>query len=157
MIMPALHTSDSELIRGCVTRMYAYITTDPIIKVFHAMHLQAFDVPDDEHRFEWTSLHSEYEDMCERKLTDLACEFAGYESVKDFLNELKKRADNSPKEQRLVDLLVAVFDYDKFVALMKAKCRSRREEMKAEDSEDEDGKVEEKDCSGGDSMWDGDD
>ena len=58
-------------------------------------------------------------------------------SFYDKLREIvDKDATVDKKEQRMMDLLISSYDYEKFVALMRVKAKRRREEEKTAEREE---------------------
>lgn len=153
-----------DLVRQVVTRMFSTVTTDPDLKVFFAAHTDSFyrhptqnehDLA--EHDLAWSSIYTSFEELMESKLKDIGASL-GFSDAASFYDELRSKVDEDvsrdAKEQRMMDLLVSSYDYEKFVVLMRIKAASARQEEKAEDEKDEE---EEKGQDGDDVDMFGDD
>lgn len=132
-----------DLVRKCVSKMYGVLTCDVDLKKFFDSNLPSFickvEEGDETHEIEWTSIYGEFEALMESKLEDIAIEM-GISNVADFFEALKSSLASADgggiersgfgdgarlvtKEQRMMDMLVSSYDYEKFVVLMKIKTR----------------------------------
>ena len=155
------------MVRKCVSRMYGVLTCDSELKSFFDNTVPHFinkvEEGDESHELEWTNLYESFECLMESKLEDIALEM-GFSNHSDFFSALRASLASASegkatltKEQRMMDMLVASYDYEKFVVLMKIKARNRlqtlremereREESK-QAGDDEDDEEEEKDGVG---------
>jgi len=141
---------EDDLLRVVVSKMYGVITIDADLQRFFKEHINSFmySVAEDssEHQLLWSEIYGNFEELMEEKLEDIAVSL-GFSDSQQFFEALKlklgvegggggggarggetdKKAGGNGgqnrKEARMLNLLVASYDYEKFVSLMKIKAR----------------------------------
>ena len=85
------------------------------------MHL--YDVSNEEHSLEHTCAYKEYEALLEGHLCDFSTK-EGFESVGAFYEAFESAAGKNERSAKMVDILVASCDYEKFNNLMRLKAKA---------------------------------
>jgi hypothetical protein len=135
--MPAtlLTEIDSPIVREVVSFVYNTLRTE--LDNFFDKHVGVFDVSNEEHKLEYTTIYQEYEALLEEHLREFS-NTKGYESPQEFYQALAKACNKSERATKMVQMLLAATDYHKFVALMRLKAkdleRKWRSEAKASNS-----------------------
>ena len=144
---------EHSLLKRTVSEMYGLITCDKSIGKFFSSNLSSFvrleqeeGVEHEEHLLEWTELHNEFLELIESRLESFA-RTQQFSSPSAFFQALKEEvvtggraSASSSKENRMMTLLLASYEYEKFVSLMRIKARNRLkkwEEEKAEEGKEE--------------------
>ena len=84
----------------------------------------------------YTELYQEFETLMEAKITDVA-EKLGFDDASEFFSTLqdtlneKEGYEQGEREQATFDAVVASYDYEKFVKLMRTKAKGKVAMQKA--------------------------
>ena len=88
------------------------------------------DEEEKEHKMIYTELYNEFETLMEEKISDVA-EKLGFDDATEFFSTLqdtlneKEGYEQGEREQATFDAVVASYDYEKFVKLMRGKAKGK--------------------------------
>jgi hypothetical protein len=135
---------ESPLVRETIS--FVYTTIQMKLDAFFDKNTPRMDLSTEEHKLEYTEIYKDYEALLEDHLNDFATS-KGYDSPAAFIEALSKAASENERSDKLVQMILAAADYDKFAALLRIKAKLSHAKQLMEDDESED---EGKDQSDGD-------
>ena len=138
------HNVEKDILRITVSLLMTALTCDLTLRTFFDDNVYLFldgcgtegeDINDGEHSFEWSDCFQEFEVIMEHEITKIS-ERLEFDTPELFFLALKKKIDEDDssdlKESRMMDMIIACYDYSKFVALMKLKARRVKLEAKTD-------------------------
>ncbi|GMH52114.1 hypothetical protein TrLO_g7459 [Triparma laevis f. longispina] len=137
--MPPSTPEGTELVRKVAYHFEEIFTDDEDVIMFFTNNLEHFEdefeeegkqSEEKEHKMIYTDLYSEFEKLMEEKISDVA-EKLGFDDATEFFSTLqetlneKEGYEQGEREQATFDAVVASYDYEKFVALMRGKAKGK--------------------------------
>jgi hypothetical protein len=111
---------ESPLVRETVS--FVYSTIQLKLDAFFRANISVIDLSTDEHKLEYTDLYKKYEALLEDHLNEFAQQ-KGYNSGAEFYEALSKAASENERSNKMMQMVLAAADYDKFVNLIRIKAK----------------------------------
>ncbi|GMI55193.1 hypothetical protein ScalyP_jg8209 [Parmales sp. scaly parma] len=146
--MPPQTPSGTELVRKVAYHFEEIFTDDEDVLIFFTENLEHFEdefeeeegkveaEEEKEHKMIYTDLYKEFELLMEDKITEVALKLE-FENASDFFEELQQTLNEKgdfaqgEREQATFDGVLASYDYEKFVKLMRSKAKGKMKMARA--------------------------
>ena len=137
--MPPSTPEGTELVRQTAYHFSEVFTDDSDVIQFFTDNLpdfeDEFEDPDDtgekEHKMSYTDMYKEFEGLMEEKITGVADKM-GFDSAVEYFEALqeclgeKEGYAQGELEQKTLDVVIASYDYDKFIEALRHSDRAGR-------------------------------